>query len=235
MKKTKKSGLLILAMLLCLGMTACSGPENEDEDVIAGDDWRTYGLVVGSGTITRDGENTDVLVAVDEESAAFFWDEPTQVLYDSVDFPMAIPDAKEAFSDISFEDLDGDGESDVRIRFAHENGDKTELVWTLDPAGQYVFREDLSDAAISAGNLEDYVGLWKYVDRNLWLRIHEDATWEFINSEEDVNEYGTLWVDAAGITLHFDGSGDMLQLARAADGSLVDCVNDGTLRPVDSM
>ena len=35
--------------------------------------------------------------------------------------------------------------------------------------------------------------------------IHEDATWEFINSEEDVNEYGTLWVDATGITLHFDG------------------------------
>ena len=148
---------------------------------------------------------------------------------------MAIPDAKETFSDISFEDLDGDGESDVRIRFAHENGDKTELAWTLDPAGQYVFREDLSDAAISAGNLEDYVGLWKYVDRNLWLRIHEDATWEFINSEEDVNEYGTLWVDAAGITLHFDSSGDMLQLARTADGSLVDRVNDGTLRPVDSM
>lgn len=111
MKKTKKSGLLILAMLLCLGMTACSGPENEDEDVIAGDDWRTYGLVVGSGTITRDGENTDVLVAVDEESAAFFWDEPTQVLYDSVDFPMAIPDARETFSDISFEDLDGDGKA----------------------------------------------------------------------------------------------------------------------------
>ena len=235
MKKTKKLGLLILAMLLCLGMTACSGPEDEDEDVIAGDDWRTYGLVVGSGTITRDGENADVLVTVDEESAAFFWDEPTQVLYDSVDFPMAIPDAKEAFSEISFEDLNGDGESDVRIRFAHENGDTTELAWTWDPAGQYVFREDLSDAAISAGNLEDYVGLWEYVGRNLWLRIHEDATWEFINSEEDVNEYGTLWVDAAGITLHFDGSGDVLQLVRAADGSLADRVNDGTLRPVDNM
>ena len=73
----------------------------------------------------------------------------------------AIPDARETFSDISFEDLDGDGESDVRIRFAHENGDKTELAWTWDPAGQYVFREDLSDAAISAGNLEDYVGLWE--------------------------------------------------------------------------
>ena len=212
MKKTKKSGLLILAMLLCLGMTACSGPGNEDEDVIAGDDWRTYGLVVGSGTITRDGEDTDVLVAVDEESAAFFWDEPTQVLYDSVDFPMAIPDAREAFSDISFEDLDGDGESDVRIRFAHENGDKTELAWTLDPAGQYVLFGRSLRRGDQRREFEDYVGLWEYADRNLWLRIHEDATWEFINSEEDVNEYGTLWVDAAGITLHFDGSGDMLQL-----------------------
>ena len=59
--------------------------------------------------------------------------------------------------------------------------------------------------------------------------------WESVNDQEDVLEYGTLWVEENGITLHFDGSGDMLQLARAADGSLVDRVNDGTLRPVDSM
>ncbi len=49
---------------------------------------------------------------------------------------------------------------------------------------------------------------------NLWLCIHEDTTWEFVNDQDDVIEYGTLWVDENGVTLHFDGSGDTLQLDR---------------------
>ncbi len=220
----------VLAMALCLSLAACG-----NSDDVAGDDWRTTGVVVGSGTIAHDGESVDVLVTVCESSAAFYRDLPEQVLFDSVSFPMNIPDAEQAFNAISFDDMDGDGESDVLVSFIHENGDATELIWIWDPAERYVFREDLSTVALSGGDLSEYVGLWEYQGENLWLRIREDATWEFVNDQDDVIEYGTLWVDENGVTLHFDGSGDTLQLDRTVSGDLIDSVNGGTLLPVEGI
>ena len=52
----------VLAMALCLSLAACG-----NSDDVAGDDWRTTGVVVGSGTITHDGESVDVLVTVTRE------------------------------------------------------------------------------------------------------------------------------------------------------------------------
>ena len=225
----------VLTMALCLSLAACGNSDN-----VAGDDWRTTGMVVGSGTITHDGESVDVLVTVSESSADFYRDLPEQVLFDSVSFPMNIPDAEQAFNAISFDDMDDDGESDVLVSFIHENADATELIWIWDPVERYVFREDLSTVAISGGDLSgddlsEYVGLWEYQGENLWLRIREDATWEFVNDQDEVIEYGTLWVDEYGITLHFDGSGDTLQLDRTVSGDLIDSVNGGTLLPVEGI
>ena len=229
----------VLTMALCLSLAACGNSDN-----VAGDDWRTTGMVVGSGTVTHDGESVDVLVTVSESSAAFYRDLPEQVLFDSVSFPMNIPDAEQAFNAISFDDMDDDGESDVLVSFIHENGDATELIWIWDPAERYVFREDLSTVSIEdegRGNLivqddlADYAGLWEYQGENLWLRIHEDATWEFVNDQDEVIEYGVLWVDEYGITLHFDGSGDTLQLDRTVSGDLMDVTNGGSLFPVEGI
>ena len=235
MKNWKKYASLLLTLVLCLSLVACG-----NSDDVAGDDWRTTGMVVGSGTITHDGESVDVLVTVSESSAAFYRDLPEQILFDSVSFPMNIPDAEQAFNAISFDDMDDDGESDVLVSFIHENGDATELIWIWDPVERYVFREDLSTVAISGGDLSgddlsEYVGLWEYQGENLWLRIHEDATWEFVNDQDEVIEYGVLWVDEYGITLHFDGSGDTLQLDRTVSGDLIDSVNGGTLLPVEGI
>ena len=220
----------VLAMALCLSLAACG-----NSDDVAGEDWRTTGVVVGSGTITHDSESVDVLVTVDPNSAAFYRDQEEQVLFDSVSFPMNIPDVEQSFNAISFDDMDGDGESDVLVSFIHENGDATELAWIWDPVERYVFREDLSTVTLSGGDLSEYVGLWEYQGENLWLRIHEDATWEFVNDQDDVIEYGTLWVDENGVTLHFDGSGDTLQLDRTVSGDLIDSVNGGTLLPVEGI
>lgn len=145
MKIIKKLLPLALIALLCLSLAACGGDEPE-----VGDDWRTTGIVVGSGTITHDGESVDVLVTISDSSAAFYRDSSEQVLFDSVAFPMTIPDAKAAFAEISFDDLSADGESDVRILFNHENGDRTELVWIWDSVERYVFSEELSSVDIGS-------------------------------------------------------------------------------------
>ena len=142
-----------LALALCLSLAACG-----DSGDITGDDWRTSGMVVSGGTITHDGESVDVLVTVSESSAAFYRDLPEQVLFDSVSFPMSIPDAEQAFNAISFDDLNGDGESDVLVSFLHENGDETELIWLWDSEARYVFREDLSTVTVvgdQSGSVND--------------------------------------------------------------------------------
>ena len=230
MYRQTKRVFLTVPVVIGLGLAACGASGD-----VAGDDWRTSGVVAGSGTITHDGKSVDVLVIVSETSAAFYRDESKQVLYDSVLFPMHIPDAEQTFNAISFDDMDGDGESDVLVSFIDEYGDNTELIWIWDPVERYVFREDLSTVTLSGGDLSEYVGLWEYQGENLWLRIHEDATWEFVNDQDDVIEYGTLWVDENGVTLHFDGSGDTLQLDRTVSGDLIDSVNGGTLLPVEGI
>ena len=228
MNRLIKRTLFIISAFMIITLTACIGYGNVD-DSIAGDDWRTYGEIVGNGAITHDGVSVDVLVTVSDESAAFYWDKPEQVLFDSVSFPVTVTDAHTAFNGISFDDINGDGESDVRVSFIHENGDKTEMIWIWDSVNRYVFREDLSSFVSGDSELNSYTGNWKYTDKELWLYINEDATWEFMNADGTVTEYGTLWADEAGITLHFDGSGDVLQLDRTVSGTLVDSVNGGTL------
>ena len=141
----KKLLALISALALCLSFAACG-----NSDDVAGADWRTTGVVVGSGTITHTGEGSvDVLVTVDENSAAFYRDEQNQILFDSVAFPMTISDAKESFNDISFDDINGDGESDVCVSFVHAPGESTQMVWLWDAEESYVFQEELSTVTIS--------------------------------------------------------------------------------------
>lgn len=230
-KRFQKSTSLLLALILSLSLTACGS-----SDDVSGEDWRTTGVVVGSGTITHTGEGSvDVLVTVDENSAAFYRDEQNQILFDSVAFPMTISDAKESFNDISFDDINGDGESDVCVSFVHAPGESTRMVWIWDAEERYVFREDLSIVTSGGTDISDYTGLWEYGNENLWLRINDDATWEFVNDQDEVIEYGTLWIDDAGITLHFDGSGDTLQLDRTVSGDLIDSVNDTVLFPVEGI
>lgn len=232
MKMLKKSFALLLTTAFCLGLTACGS-----SDAVAGDDWRTTGVVVGSGTITHTGEGSvDVLVTIDENSAAFYRDEQNQILFDSVAFPMTISDAKESFNDISFDDINDDGESDVCVSFVHAPGDSTRMVWLWDSEERYVFQEDLS--VVTSGSdvdITDYIGLWEYGNENLWLRINDDSTWEFVNDQDEVIEYGSLWADEAGVTLFFDGNGDVLQLDRTVSGDLIDNVNDTVLFPVEEI
>lgn len=130
--------LLLVTLLLCL--SGCG----ETQEETAGVDWRVSGVVVGSGAITRDGETVDVLVTVGERSAAFYRDQPEQVLFDSVTFPQRQPNAQQRFSALSFDDQNGDGASDVQLSFTDENGDTTELNWLWDGAEGYVFREKAS-------------------------------------------------------------------------------------------
>ena len=126
----KKLFVLVLASLLCLSMAACGGTNSSDDphDVV-GDDWRVTGIVRGSGTITRSGDDIDVLVCINSDSADFYLDEETQTLYGYVSYPITLQsDPWEAFQYIDFADRNGDGNGDVAMLFELD-GQQVLMVW----------------------------------------------------------------------------------------------------------
>lgn len=126
----KKLFVLVLASLLCLSMAACGGTNSSDDphDVV-GDDWRVTGIVRDSGTITRSGDDIDVLVCINSDSADFYLDEETQTLYGYVSYPITLQsDPWEAFQYIDFADRNGDGNGDVAMLFELDS-QQVLMVW----------------------------------------------------------------------------------------------------------
>ena len=142
----KKYTSLLLAVVFCLGLTACgvSGGSDVEPDV-GGTDWRTTGIWRDDGTITRDGEDTDVLVCVHKADATFYYDTEDQVLFGSVDYPITLAgDAWKMFQGIDFADRNGDGNSDVTMRF-DDGGSKLLMVWFWDTESeQFVYQPEES-------------------------------------------------------------------------------------------
>lgn len=141
--------LFLLPMLvLCMILAACvSRTDDGDEDngVIVGRDWRVTGVVRGSGTVTRGGEDTYVLMTLSEKDAAFYYDTEEQVLFDSVEFPVTLPsDPTALFRSVDFADRNEDGDSDVALLFG--DGESTILmVWLWEAeSDSYVFQSEES-------------------------------------------------------------------------------------------
>ena len=149
MKNWKKFASVLLALMMCLSLTACGDSNGTD---VGGTDWRTTGIWRSDGTITRDGEDTDVLVCVHAADADFYYDTEEQVLFDSVDYPITLEsDAGEAFQSIDFADLNGDGNSDVTMNF-NDGGTELLMVWFWDTESElFMYQPDESQLGEDEG------------------------------------------------------------------------------------
>ena len=148
MKNWKKYVSLLLALVLCLSLAACGYLDDIYSIVnpdIGGTDWRTTGVWRDGGTITINGEDTVVLVCIHKADANFYYDMQEQVLFDSVDYPITLEgDAWEAFHGIDFDDLNGDGNSDVTMYFK-DGGTDMVFVWFWDvESAEFVYQPDNS-------------------------------------------------------------------------------------------
>lgn len=146
--KNRKWGTALIAALLCLCMalSACSNDADNDPNDVVGQDWRTWGLVVDSGTITRNGEDTAVLVCVEDDGAYFYHDDENQVLFDFVKFPEEYGLTSGNYNAIAFEDGNGDGNTDVAIQFNMDDDNQLVLVWMYDESSNgYYFYDEIVD------------------------------------------------------------------------------------------
>ena len=81
--------------------------------------------------------------------------------------------------------------------------------------------------------INDYVGLWGYYDIELWLRVHEDSTFEFVNSEDETIYTGTADADKYGMDLCFDDDTPQMRLDLSVSGDLLEEGSSDALHPVD--
>lgn len=142
--KTRRCFALLLALMLVL--TGCAANAAEEEEIsgdTAGADWRTWGWVNDAGTLTRDGEKTDVLVCVFTDSIMLYLDDETQTVVGAAEYPETMEDAREAYVSVSLDDQNGDGYSDLRAVFASPSGEETVLNWIWDAeSGAFVCQPD---------------------------------------------------------------------------------------------
>ena len=121
------------------------GKETEYNEEI-GKDWRSWGIIRDGGTITRDGEDIFVQVCVNKTDATFYYDSEDQVLFGYVEYPITFGDnVWDIFRGIDFADLNGDGNSDVTMKF-DDGGTEIKLVWFWDTESeQFVYQPDNSN------------------------------------------------------------------------------------------
>ena len=144
----KTGRLLALMLALVLALTGCAAnAAGQEEEAVAGDtagaDWRTWGWVNDAMTLTRDGEETTVLVCVFTDSIMLYLDDETQTVVGVAEYPEKMENARESYLRSSLDDQDGDGYSDLRAVFESPDGEEKVLDWLWDTgSGAFVHQAD---------------------------------------------------------------------------------------------
>ena len=133
----KRIGVLLAAFLiLLLGWAILPAPampsDDPTEEDIAGSDWRTWGIIDDSGTLVQDGETIPFCACVHTENTTLYHDTENQVLLAELDYPAPVENAEQRYLGMETSDRNGDGSSDVLLRFSQEEG-TLELLFYWDP------------------------------------------------------------------------------------------------------
>ena len=144
MKKTMAI-LLAAFLILLLGWVIFPAPargqEDPPEENIAGRDWRTWGIIDDSGTLVQGGETIAFCACVHTQDTALYYDTEDQVLLAELVYPEPVENAEQRYLGMDTADRNGDGSSDVLLRFSQKEG-TLELLFCWDPeTGTY--RQDL--------------------------------------------------------------------------------------------
>ena len=144
--KIKTITVLLLALVICFSFAACSNNNDEDygdDGDIAGADWRTWGIIDSYETMFMGSNEVNLCVCVNDDGAAFYYDDDSQTLFASVAFPMTIENARERIDGMSFGDIDQDEIGDFVIYFTNEDTEDYTLIWYWDDSiEQFVFSEE---------------------------------------------------------------------------------------------
>ena len=134
----KQIGVLLAAFLvLLLGWAILPAPavpsDDPPEEDIAGSDWRTWGIIDDSGTLVQGGETIAFCACIHTRDTTLYYDTEGQVLLAELVYPSPVENADQRYLGMDTADRNGDGSSDVLLRFSQKEG-TLELLFCWDPA-----------------------------------------------------------------------------------------------------
>lgn len=121
----KQIGVLLTAFLvLLLGWAILPAPampsDDPPEEDIAGSDWRTWGIINDSGTLVQGREAIPFCACVHTGDTTLYHDTESQVLLAELVYPAPVENAEERYLGMETRDLNGDGSSDILLRFSQK-------------------------------------------------------------------------------------------------------------------
>ena len=131
----RKISILLLLCTLVLCLAACGNQGTTDDDIV-GDDWRTWGTIQDTGTLTHDGQMIDVCICITDTGADLYYDKAEQELYTTVQFPVPLDSAASRYQGTDYSDLDGDGICELLFAADPGSDDYRTCGWhgdTLEP------------------------------------------------------------------------------------------------------
>lgn len=207
MKKRKKYVSLLLALAMCLAMTACGSSDVADFDTITHNGEETDGYY----TVQRDGDEIDVFIGHDREAFYLFYGDEEHALFDKAPLPTdSLYDQEEGDQDwelgtIDLSDWTGDGNSDLYVTLFHSDMSESQIGWHWEKDEGYVYQPDSSFfrvVALDPGEGEEYdfspfAGLWVSEEEDgpyESIKFRPDGSWR-LSSGGRVVEEGNLFYD----------------------------------------
>ena len=148
--KKKILSILMTFSFAVAALTGCGGNADvggvdggSNGGYVEGADWRTWGIIDAYGTLVADGNSTDVCVCLYADRAELYYDEESQSLFRTIEYPETLTTEQYENVTISFDDLDGDGNTDVTIGSITPDGAERRFSYVYD-MDEYVYMEALS-------------------------------------------------------------------------------------------
>ena len=217
----KKLICLLLALAVCLSLTACGGKAEKGVTITNNVGYTLKEIYISTNDSSDWGDNLVPGTLADGASMTLKLSERFG--------------GTEAVLDIRA--LDEDGDAYEFFELSLKDGDSVTLNWDSDePDAKVVSGKDektyagqLTMKSEDVGSIEDYLGCWKYDDYDAYIAIYEDYTWQLVDGTGNVTMNPGVMESGDSIVLLDENGEDYLGLY-FNNGTLTDEEGD-TLHP----
>lgn len=207
MNSMKRFFYLLTPAILSLALLAGCGSSDRK--------WRDTDVIDGYGRITRNGQQIDVCVCHDQKAVYLYYDDEKHALFDTATLPtdeIYDDDRDWLLGNISFDDFNDDGNSDLRVYLSHSDMSESYIMWLWEDGEGFVYQPDDSRfyyPIVVRDPLYDnefsiYEGVWladadNQYDDIYYIEFDRDGIWQLYSGGEAIDD-GYLYTLDEGIT-----------------------------------